>query len=88
MSIAGQRCSQGWPNQPDNLRCHIALQIGMRQGSPQGPLRYTSLTFWIIAATIAVVVAWAVWHFGRLSQHPAPNNPGVSTSSELIVNKV
>lgn len=60
----------------------------MSPSSPLGPLRNTSLTFWIIAVTIAVVVAWAVWHFGKLAQHQAPRNPGVSTSSELILNKV
>jgi hypothetical protein len=59
----------------------------MSSSSPQAPLRNAGLTFWIIAIVIAVVVVWAVWHFGRLSEHPARNNPGVSTSSELILNK-
>jgi hypothetical protein len=59
----------------------------MSPRSPQSPLQSEGLTFWIIAVTIAVVVAWAVWHFGRLSAHPARNNPGVYISSELILNK-
>lgn len=65
----------------------LGLQTGMSQNSPLGPLQNTSLTFWLIAAVIAVILMWGVWHFGRLSAHPARNNPGVFTISELIWNK-
>ena len=59
----------------------------MSQSSLKAPVKNFGLTFWIIAVTIAVIVTWAVWHFGRLAQHQAPNNPGVSTSSALILKK-
>ena len=55
---------------------------------PKGPLRDTGLTFWVIATVIAVIVLWAVWQFLIRSEHPARNNPGVSTSSELVLDKV
>jgi hypothetical protein len=42
----------------------------------------------MIAAVIAVLIAWAIWHFGKREQHPVRNNPGMYTSSELILNKV
>jgi hypothetical protein len=51
-------------------------------------LRNTGLTFWIIATVIAVLLGYAIWFFGKRSEHPGRNNPGVSTSSELILQKV
>jgi hypothetical protein len=41
----------------------------------------------MIAIVIALVVAWAIWQFGKRSEHPGRNNPGVYTSSELMLNK-
>lgn len=75
------------PERADNLAAAMGVQTGMSPSSPQAPLQNTGLTFWIIAVVIAVVVVWAVWHFGKRSEHGIRNNPGVYTSSELILDK-
>lgn len=87
MSIAGQRCSGRLSaRQPYNLAARIRVQIDMSPNSTLGPLRNAGLTFWMIAIVVAIILAWAIWQFGKRSEHPTRNNPGMYISSELIVN--